>query len=1075
MSFFAIRYPFFILMACMIVVVVGVAAITSMPVDLFPPINIPIVVVATFYAGMPPQQIESNITDSDERFFTLGSNIDHIESRSMSGVSLIKIYFQPGTDPTAAVSSISNLAMANLRRLPPGTLPPVVLSFDAANLPVCLITLKGAGMNQTELKDVAQFSVRNQVANVPGASVPQPYGGTYRQIMVYVDPLKLQASQLGIMDVVHAVNDSNLILPAGDVRIGPKDYNIYANSQVPTPDDVNSIPLKTVGNASILVGDVGHAVDGGQLQTNIVRVDGQHSVYIPVLKQGGDSNTITIVNGVRKATAHLLDIPQQLETRVVFDQSVFVKTAIKNVISEGAIGLCLTGIMILLFLGNIRATVAVLLSIPISCIATFLVLKAFGDSINTMVLGGMALVLSRLIDNSVVVLENIFRHFEMGEDPVKASQEGGKEVQLAVLAATFSTAIVFFPVVLLTGVSKYLFTALALAVVIALFCSYVVAMTVVPLFCSRFIKRTGHSEEHESAQSNDPVPERMRGGHAQTSLFARTVSRFNQGFGWLQEHYDKAIHYCLARPALVIVVFSIFVALSFALAPFLGRAYFPRTDPGQFVISVKTPTGTRIELTDQYIAHVEQDVRDVIEPKDLNMIVSNIGVTPDLSAIYTPNSGMHTAFVQVSLKEDHSLSSFVCMQRVRAKLAADLPAVQTYFQSGGLVDSIVNQGLPAPFDIQVSTNDMDGGYAVAQQLARKMRAVAGVSDVLIPQDIDYPGLALNIDRQQASLEGLTPKTIVDSVITAMTSNGMVAPSYWIDQKTGNNYMLTVQYPETQVQTLNDFKQIPLRSADGKTTTPLETVASIQSINTPTEVDHYQLRRVFDVYVMPKAENLAPVSKDVNKIVTEMHPPHGTILAARGTVNNMNRSFRSFAIGLIMSIVLVFLILMAQFASFVDPFIILLAIPPGISGVILFLLLTGTTINIMSLMGVLMMTGIVVSDSILIVEFTGQLRGQGYKLEDAIITACKVRLRPILMTTLATVLGLIPMALAIEAGSEQYAPLARAILGGLTVSGVVTVFLVPSAYLIIHRHIEARRSNTGIAPSGDSSQTLGATA
>jgi multidrug efflux pump subunit AcrB len=574
MSFFTIRYPLFILMACMIVVVIGVAAITSMPVDLFPPVNIPVVVVATFYAGMPPEQIESDITDSDVRFFTLGSNIDHIKSRSMSGVSLIKIYFQPGTDPTAAVSGISNLAMANLRRLPPGTLPPVVLSFDAANLQVCLITLKGAGMNQTELKDVAQFTVRNQVANVPGASVPQPYGGTYRQIMIYVDPLKLEASQLGVMDVVHAVNDSNLILPAGDVRIGPKDYNIYANSQVPTPDDVNSIPLKTVGNASILVGDVGHAVDGGQLQTNIVRVDGQHSVYIPVLKQGGDSNTITIVNGTRKATAHLLDIPQQLKTSVVFDQSVFVKTAIKNVISEGSIGLCLTGVMILLFLGNVRATVAVLLSIPISCIATFLILKAFGDSINTMVLGGMALVLSRLIDNSVVVLENIFRHFEMGSDPVKASQEGG---------------------------------------------------------------------------------------------------------------------------------------------------------------------------------------------------------------------------------------------------------------------------------------------------------------------------------------------------------------------------------------------------------------------------------------------------------------------------------------------------------------ILLAIPPGIFCVILFLLVTGTTINIMSLMGVLMMTGIVVSDSILIVEFTGQLREQGLKLEEAIITACKVRLRPILMTTLATVLGLIPMALAIEAGSEQYAPLARAILGGLTVSGVVTVFLVPSAYLLIHRRIEARREHADNASFGDASQ------
>lgn len=1056
MSFFAIRYPFFILMACMVVIVVGVAAITAMPVDLFPPVKIPVVVVATFYAGMPPQQIESDITDSDERFFTLGSNINHIESRSMSGVSLIKIYFQPGTDPNAAVSSISNLAMANLRRLPPGTLPPVVLSFDASNLPVCLITLKGAGMNQTALKDVAQFSVRNQVANVPGASVPQPYGGTYRQIMVYVDPLKLQASQLGVMDVVHAINESNLILPAGDVRIGPKDYNIYANSQVPTPDAVNSIPLKTVGNASILVGDVGHAVDGGQLQTNIVRVDGQHSVYIPVLKQGGGSNTITIVDGIREATAHLLDIPQQLKTNVVFDQSVFVKTAIKNVITEGAIGLCLTGIMILLFLGNIRATIAVLLSIPISCIATFLILSFFGNSINTMVLGGMALVLSRLIDNSVVVLENIFRHFEMGSDSVKASQEGGKEVQLAVLAATFSTAIVFFPVVLLTGVSKYLFTALALAVVIALFCSYVVAMTVVPLFCSRFIKHTGHDHEHESAEPGDPVPQHMRGGHGQKNLFATIVYRFNQGFGWLQKSYDRAIHFCLGRPALVVAAFSIFVVLSFALSPFLGRAYFPRTDPGQFVISVKAPTGTRIELTDQYIARVENDVRAVIAPKDLNMIVSNIGVTPDLSAIYTPNSGMHTAFVQVSLKEDHSLSSFAYMQKVRTKLAADLPEIQTYFQSGGLVDSIVNQGLPAPFDIQVSSNDMEGGYVVAQQLAQKMRALHGVSDVLIPQDVDYPGLALNIDRQQASLEGLTPKTIVDSVITAMTSNGQVAPSYWIDPKTGNDYMLTVQYPETQVQTLNDFKQIPLRSPDGKTTTPLETVASIKSINTPTEVDHYQLRRIFDVYVMPKAEDLSAIGKEVNSIVKGVHPPHGTVLTVRGSVNNMNESFKSFAVGLILSIVLVFLILMAQFASFVDPFIILLAIPPGISGVILFLLATHTTLNIMSLMGVLMMTGIVVSDSILIVEFVGQLREKGLKLEEAIITACKVRLRPILMTTLATVLGLIPMALALEAGSEQYAPLTRAILGGLTVSGIVTVFLVPSAYLLIHRRIETRK-------------------
>src|SRR5579862_3589871 len=492
MSSFAIKNPFFILMLCLMIAVVGVVTVQRMPVDLFPAVNIPVVVVATFYAGMPPQQIESDITDTYERFFTYASDAERIESRSLPGVSLIKIYFHPGTDANAAVSGVSDLAMANLRRLPPGTLPPVVLKFDASNLPVCLITLKGEGLNETRLKDVAQFSVRNQVFNhVPSATVPQPYGGSYRQIMVYVDPMKLQAHQLSLMDVVTGINDSNLILPAGDVRIGTRDFNIYANSQVTAAADLNDVQLKTVGNASVMVGDVGHAEDAAQLQTNIVRVDGQHSVYIPVLKQGGKSNTIQIVNGVKNAVANLLDVPRQLKTDVVFDQSKFVRIAVKNLISEGSIGLFLTAIMILLFLGNGRATIAVLLSIPLSALVAFLALNAGGGTINTMVLGGLALAFSRLIDNSVVVLENIFRHMELGEKPLVASERGGKEVQLAVLAATVSTSIVFFPVVFLYGVSKYLFTALALAVVLSMFASYAVAMTVVPLFCSRFIHATG--------------------------------------------------------------------------------------------------------------------------------------------------------------------------------------------------------------------------------------------------------------------------------------------------------------------------------------------------------------------------------------------------------------------------------------------------------------------------------------------------------------------------------------------------------------------------------------------------------
>ena len=1059
MSSFAIKYPFFILMMCLFVVVVGITTVTGMPVDLFPDVNIPVVVVATFYAGMPPQQIESDITNSYERFFTLGGGIDHIESRSLPGVSLIKIYFQPGTDGNTAVSNISNLAMANLRRLPPGTLPPVVLKFDAANLPVCLITLKGQGLNETQLKDLAQFSVRNQIANVPGASVPQPYGGRYRQIMVYVDPVKLEAHQMSVMDVVDSLNKSNLILPAGDVRIGMKDYNIYANSQVPVVDQINDLPLKTVGNASVMVADIGKAKDGGQLQTNIVRVDGQHSVYIPVLKQGGNSNTITIVNGIKRAVANLLDIPSALKTSVVFDQSAFVKIAVKNVINEGTIGLCLTALMILLFLGNIRATIAVLISIPVSCLATFLGLNLGGSSINTMVLGGLALALSRLIDNSVVVLENIFRHMEMGESPAEAAVSGGKEVQLAVLAATFSTCIVFFPVVLLVGVSKYLFTALALAVVLALFASYMVAMTVVPLFCAKFITIDPghlHSKAHDEEEDLEPSLIKKK---SRVRYFVVVIDKFNLAFHKLQRKYDKAIAVCLDRPVLVVVVFGSFVVASFALYPLLGKAFFPRTDPGQFIVNVKVPAGTRIEVTDDYITKMEQGIRAVVSPEDMNMIVSNIGITPDLSAIYTSNSGMHTAFIQVSLKEDHKTGSYAYMQRVRKKLTEDFPDVATYFQAGGLVDSVVNQGKPAPIDIQIGGNNLQQAYQIAQATATRLRKLDSVNDVLIPQDLDYPGLELNINRVQAGLLGISPKDVVDNVITALTSDGMIAPSFWVDPKTGNNYMLTVQYPETQIKTMTDFRQIPLRSPNGQTTTPLQSVADIQQINTPTEVDHYQLRREFDIYVMPKKEDLSAVNAQVESIVAQMDKPHGVTVKVQGSVRDMQASFFSFGIGLILAVVLVYLILMAQFASFSDPFIILLAVPPGLSGVLIFLLLTGTTLNVMSLMGVVMMTGIAVSDSILIVEFVGTLRREGMELKHALAEACKVRLRPILMTTLATILGLIPMALALEPGSEQYAPLARAILGGLTVSGLVTVFLVPTAYLLIHRgsnHAAAER-------------------
>jgi hydrophobic/amphiphilic exporter-1 (mainly G- bacteria), HAE1 family len=1037
MSGFAIRYPFFIIMLCLIIVVVGITTVARMPVDLFPNINIPVVVVATFYSGMPPEQIEANITNPFERFFTLGSGIDHIESRSLTGVSLVKIYFQPGTNADAAVSGISNLAMAQLRRLPPGTLPPVVLKFDASSLPVCLITLKGEGLNETELHDLGQFNVRNQIANVPGASVPQPFGGKYRQIQVYVDPVKLQAHQLSLMDVVRSVNQANTILPAGDVRIGPKDYNIYTNSQLPTTAEINRLPLKSEGNSELMVADVGRAQDAAAIQTNIVRVDGQKSVYLPILKQGGNSNTIAIVNGVKTAVGDLLDVPKSLMTKVVFDQSVYVKTAIANLGSEGGIGLVLTGLMILIFLGNFRATLAVMLSIPLSALAAFLAINAGGGSINTMVLGGLALAFSRLIDNSVVVLENIFRHLELGETPEVAAEKGGREVAMPVLAATFTTSIVFFPVIFLYGVSQFLFTALAAAVVFSLFASYGVAMTVVPLFCARFIKSPHGELAH----------------HPGKSPFQRFVRGFNRVYDRLLMRYDISVRRSLLRPLATVLGILGFCVLSFGLFPFMGLGFFPRTDPGQFVINIKAPTGTRLELTNQYVSRVEGIIRNVVKPRDLDMIVSNIGITPDFSAIYTSNSGQHTAFVQVSLKKDHAIGSYEYMRRVRSALATDLPELSIYFQSGGLVDSVVNLGLPAPIDIQVSGNDQKQAHDIATDIAAKIRGIRNVSDVLIPQDLDYPGIKLNVNREMAGRLGLSSHEVIDNVITALSSDSMIAPSYWVDPHTGNNYMLTVQYPESQVKSVNDLTHIPLHATGNKNPTDLDAVSDITMSNTPTEVDHYQLKRVIDIYVSPSSEDLGSLAKKVDKLLIDTKLPDNIRITVRGSVEGMRQSFKSFGIGLILSVVLVYLILMAQFSSFIDPLVILLAVPPGVTGVLLLLFLTHTTVNVMSLMGLIMMTGIVVSNSILIVEFTRSLRKEGMPLEEAVATACRVRLRPVLMTSLATILGMIPMALALEAGSEQYAPIARAIIGGLTMSVIVTVFIVPAAYLLIHRREE----------------------
>ncbi|HEY9136822.1 MAG TPA: efflux RND transporter permease subunit, partial [Terriglobus sp.] len=725
MSSFSIRNPYLIVVLCLVMMILGAVSIGDMPVDMFPAVNLPVVAVATFYSGMPPQQIETNITYHLERQFTLASGIDHMESRSLPGVSLIKVYFRAGTDPDADAANISSLASSDLRDMPPGTYPPIVLKQDAASTPVALVTLSGSGLNESKLKDIGQNFVRNQLASVAGASVTQPFGGRWRQIMLYADPYKLEANQLSPMDVVRSVNDSNVILPAGDVQIGRYDYNIYTNSMLKGASDIAQVPLKMVGQSPVRVGDVATPQDAFGLQYNIVRVNGQRGVYLPIFKQGGDSNTIAIVNGVNATLKKLVDVPASLKTTVEFDQSRFVKTAIETLVHEGGVGLFLTCLMILIFLGSLRAAVAVFFSIPLSLLTTFFVLRMTGSSVNSMVLGGLALALSRLIDNSVVVLENIFRHMEEGESPVVAAENGGKEVALPVLAGTLTTVVVFFPVTMLYGVSKFLFSALALAVVISLFASYFVALTVVPLFCARFIKSPHGEAVHESSEFEVEIS--ANEATANHGLWARFNSAFTRMFDGLLHRYDALVARVLLRPWQVLGAAGILLVASLCLFPFLGLSFFPRTDAGQFVITFKAPSGTKLEATEDESKRIEAIVKRIVSKHDLGMVVTNIGVDPGFSALFSPNAAMHTGFTQVALAEDHKVSSFRYIDEVKAAVAKEIPEVQTFYSSGSLVDGVLNMGAPAPIDVRIAGNDVTADFGLAQKLASKIRQLHGVA------------------------------------------------------------------------------------------------------------------------------------------------------------------------------------------------------------------------------------------------------------------------------------------------------------------------------------------------------------
>jgi HAE1 family hydrophobic/amphiphilic exporter-1 len=1041
MPSFSLRNPHTIIVGALIVTLLGLTAFARMPVDVFPNLKIPAVVVATFYPGMPPTEIERNITTRFERFFTLGSDIEHIESRSLPGVSIIKVFFHENANVDTSAASIANLAMADLRHLPPGTLPPLVLKSDASSLPVSLVTVAGEGFSEAQLRDQAQYNIRNQLATVAGAAVPPPFGGKYRQIMVYADREALEARGLTPMDVVHSLNDANLIIPAGDAKIGDTDYFITTNSMIEDPSGIDDVPVK-IGNgqAPVLVRDVGRAEDAAQIQQNVVRIDGQRSVFIPVLKQG-NANTIEVVDGVRALLPKIAGLPAGITLDAIFDQSSYIRAAIESLEHEAASAAVLASLVILLFLGSFRSTLAIFVSIPLSILAAAFGLFLGGSTVNVMTLGGFALAIGRLVDDSVVVLENINRHLVQGKTPAQAARDGAQEVALAVLASTITTVIVFFPVMFLFGVAKYLFSALSVAVVLSMLASYVVAMTVIPIYCARFLTM-------EEAQA-----EEAGAGQGRLGWFIR-------GYERLAGRYERLLDRLLGHKPVVLGAVVVLFAIAMAGARTIGTELFPRTDAGQFLINLRAPTGSRIEITEALARQVEAVIRDVIPARELSMVVSNLGLAPGFSAIYSSNAASDSGVVMVSLVAGHERSTWEYMRSLRQAIAVRVPQVRTFFQSGSIIDTVLNFGLAAPIDVQLSGPDYETLHAAARTVAGVVRERPEVADVFVPQESGYPTLQVRVDRVKAARLGLSQRDVVTNVITALTSNQMIAPSIWIDPKNGNDYFLTVQYPERDIRSIDSVLDIPVRGArlDGagpEDALLLRSVATVRPTTEPAEAAHYDIQRVVDVLVSPRGDDMGGTQAAIQRALAHVPLPEDVRITYRGSVSAMQASFSSFGFGLGMALVLLYLVMVAQFRSFLDPFIIMFAVPMGLIGVVAVLLATGTTLNIESCMGTIVMVGIVVSNSILLVDFANQRRREGVPLRRAVVEATRIRMRPILMTALATVFGLLPIALKLGEGSEASAPLARAAVGGLAVSTVLTLVLVPVVYELLYARREVR--------------------
>ncbi|QDV81175.1 efflux RND transporter permease subunit [Planctomycetes bacterium TBK1r] len=1036
---FSLRNRFAVLAGSIALCVLGVAVIPGITIDILPDFKKPVVVSFFSYPGLPTMDMEKSVTSRVERALTLAGKIEHQESRTVPGAAVIKVFFQPGADASSAMNDIVNLEASDMFHLPPGIEWPFTLRSEPANLPVVLAAISGEGLSESQLYQIGYYAVRNKMGGLKGVQIPHPFGGKFRQMMVYVDPAKLQAYHISATDVVEAMQKSNLVLAAGTARLGGTDYQIHPRNTLPTIEEIEAIPIVVRDDRPIFIRDVGRVVDDAALQYNIVRVNGKRSVYCPLLREPGE-NTIAVVDRIYEGIGSEIpkmkergDIPETTEVTLVSDQSSYIRKAMANLQTQIGLGALLVAIVVLVFLRRLLPTVIIVAVIVFAVLIGALGFAFSGQTINVMTLGGLALAIGTVVDAGIVVVENVIRHQRMGKSALDAARHGTAEVSGAILAGTVTTLAVFLPAVFLTGMIKYLFTPLSLAATLTIGASYILALTVVPAFCATFIREKVGAPTND-ADRDDAMPRGL---------------------------YGRLLGGAMKAPAASALVIVVAVGATFLLWPRIGTELFPSVDSGSFEVRLKTLPGTELIETEKLVARIEDTIKQVIPENEIETLIANIGLPvgkgAGFSTVLSSNSGPDTAYLIVNLKQDgRSTSTNTYINQLREKLAADYPLEEFLFVSGGIVNMALNEGVPTPISVQVSAGTLGQCRDAAERIVQAIRPIAGTEDVQIAQSLDYPQFDVQVDRTRAKYLGLDQEDVAQTVLTALGSSVGYAPTIWIDPKSGVDFFMGVQYENNTFESLDEIRNIPLslHTPNGPITIPLSNVATVNRVNIPGEIAHYNISRVNDVHVNVSGRDIGSVAADIEATLADMEFENGVGVALRGPVEKMRSGMNLLGVGLAVATLLVYLVLMAQFRSFVDPLIIMLAVPLGIGGVLLVLFLTNTTINIQSLMGTLMMIGVVVNNSILLVEFANRRRAEGLSPHDAAVSAAGVRLRPILMTSLTLVASMLPLSFQLAPGNEAMIPLARALMGGMIASTLLTLVLVPCVYSLVHRNSAA---------------------